>query len=212
MTFAIVRNNAIEQVLQDFDPFTVATTFTATVTTVVEGEEHTEERTETDDVQYPPGWVQGATDEQRTALGIVTVTPAGSVPEGKVVAGPSTYTLAGNVVQEVLDLADAPALSPEELIGALMGAGVAVRSTSTPALNGTYSLDPSSQANISGVAVGIASRNRLPGGGSTFNYGDAIGTNHSFTAEQFLNFATAVEDYVYAVLNGSRPATPLEIA
>jgi len=101
--------------------------------------------------------------------------------------------------------------TPQERIGALIGAGVEVHSTGTPAINALYAIDESAQQNISGVAAGIASRNRLPGGGATFNYGDFNGVNHAFTSAQFLNFASAIEDYVYALLNGDTPTTPLVI-
>lgn len=102
--------------------------------------------------------------------------------------------------------------TPQDEIGRLIAAGVEVHSTGTPAINAVYAIDQGAQSNISGVATGIASRNRLPGGGSTFNYGDIEGVNHAFTATQFLDFAAAVEDYVYALLNGGTPNTPLTIA
>lgn len=90
--------------------------------------------------------------------------------------------------------------------------GLQIQSTATPALNGTYSIDDGSQKNISGIAAGIASRNRLPGGGSTFDYPDVTVTDHAFTAQNFLDFASAVEDYVYALSKGLTPTQPVVIA
>lgn len=84
-------------------------------------------------------------------------------------------------------------------LDAALTAGVTVTSTATPALNGVYAVDPPSQANISGIATGIAARSRLPGGGSTFNYGDISGGQHAFASADFLNFADAVEDFCYAL-------------
>lgn len=110
---------------------------------------------------------------------------------------------------ELAELSPPP--TPEQIIGAIIMAGVNIVSTGTPALNGTYAIDPGAQQNISGVAAGIASRNRLPGGGSTFSYGDAVGVTHSFTAAQYLDFASAVEDYIYALANGGSPTQPLTI-
>lgn len=101
--------------------------------------------------------------------------------------------------------------TPQDQIGQLIASGVEVHSTGTPAINAVYAIDQGAQQNIGGVAAGIASRNRLPGGGSTFNYGDIEGVNHAFTATQFLDLAAAVEDYVYALLNGDHPKTPLTI-
>lgn len=105
-----------------------------------------------------------------------------------------------------------PPLSPEEQIAALIGAGLQIVSTSTPALNGTYGIGTAEQGNISGIAAGIGSRNRLPGGGQTFNYGDATNVLHAFTGPNFLNFAAAVEDFLYALEQGTPPKQPITIA
>lgn len=110
------------------------------------------------------------------------------------------------------EIAALSALSPQEQIEALIDAGLQIVSASAPALDGTYGIGSSDQGNIAGIAAGIASRNRLPGGGQTFLYGDATGTNHTFTGPQFLNFAAAAEDYLYALLQGSPPQQPITIA
>jgi hypothetical protein len=101
--------------------------------------------------------------------------------------------------------------TPAAVAGAKLAAGAAVTSTATPTLDGTYALGPAAQQMISSVAAGIAARNRVPGGGATFEYKDASGAAHSFTAQQFLDFASAIEDYVYAVVNGGSPTLPLTI-
>lgn len=85
-----------------------------------------------------------------------------------------------------------------------LNAGIAIVSTATPALNGTYGVDSASQQFISGTAAGIAARNRVPGGGATFGYGDITGAPHNFAASDFLNFADAVEDYIYAIYAAAR--------
>lgn len=89
--------------------------------------------------------------------------------------------------------------------------GLQIVSTSTPALNGTYAIDAATQQNISAVASGIASRNRVPGGGSTFNYFDMAGAPHAFSATNFLNFAAAAEDYIYALSQGTIGPQPVTI-
>lgn len=93
---------------------------------------------------------------------------------------------------------------PNATLAAALAAGLAVTSTATPALNGTYAIDAESQRFISGTAASLAARNRLPGGQSTFGYGDMTGAPHNFAAQDFLNFADAVEDYVYALYATAR--------
>lgn len=74
---------------------------------------------------------------------------------------------------------------------------VSVTSTGTPALNGTYAINDASVANIVALSTGIATQKPLPGDSSIFNYPDATNTMHAFTAANFLNFAAAIEDFVY---------------
>lgn len=116
------------------------------------------------------------------------------------------------VVGDELDAILHPPPTPEQQIEAVIAAGLQIVSTSTPSLNGTYGIGSAEQQNISGIAAGIASRNRLPGGGATFNYGDASGTLHAFNGPNFLNLASAVEDYLYALEQGSAPTQPITIA
>lgn len=75
--------------------------------------------------------------------------------------------------------------------------GVQVTSTGTPALNGTYAVDAVSQAQITSLSTGIAAGKPLPGGGSTFNYSDITGGQHAFNSTNFLDFAAAIEGYIY---------------
>lgn len=97
-------------------------------------------------------------------------------------------------------LAAKVAASAPTLLRAALAAGLTITSSATPALNGsTYAVDIDAQHKIAGVAAGIASRSRLPGGGATFAYADLAGGSHVFAAADFLNFAAAVEDYVYAL-------------
>jgi hypothetical protein len=101
---------------------------------------------------------------------------------------------------------------PRQAFAAAMAAGCRIQSTATPGLDGTYAIDQAQQQIISGISTGIAARNRVPGGGASFNYPDASGQLHAFTAADFLNFAAAIEDYVYALSNGGAPAQPVQIA
>lgn len=96
-------------------------------------------------------------------------------------------------------VAAAAANAPAQYAAALM-AGIQITSTATPSLNGTYPVDDTTQGKITGIAAGINSNKGLPGGGSTFNYPDITGTMHAFGAADFLNFAAAVETYVYGLV------------
>jgi hypothetical protein len=93
-----------------------------------------------------------------------------------------------------------------------------VTSTATPALNGTYAVDPNSRSNIIAVQTRINAGLGLPGGGTTFSYYDTSGAAHQFGTGDFTNFAKAVSDYVYElslVASGASqtlPANTLTIA
>jgi hypothetical protein len=50
---------------------------------------------------------------------------------------------------------------------------------------------------MAAISAGIAAGKPLPGGGGTFLYRDASGQPHAFAAADFLNFAVAVENYIY---------------
>lgn len=76
-------------------------------------------------------------------------------------------------------------------------ATLTIQSTGSPALNGTYAMDQGTQAQITGIAAGIAAGRGLPGGGSTFNWPDVFGQPHAFSSTNFLNFASAAESYIY---------------
>jgi hypothetical protein len=78
----------------------------------------------------------------------------------------------------------------------ILAAGLTITSTGTPSLNGTYGVGATEQANITAIASGL-NAGKVPDGGSTFEYLDATGTPHSFTSADFINFASAVMNYVY---------------
>jgi hypothetical protein len=75
--------------------------------------------------------------------------------------------------------------------------GLTVSSTSTPALNGTYSITPTAIAYVDSIVASIDAGRGLPGGQSTFIYKDSSGGSHSFSSANFLNLAVALRDYVY---------------
>ena len=120
----------------------------------------------------------------------------------------------GNIYTAPLTFGPTPVavLTPQQRAAALISAGIAIASTGTPALNGTYAIDLASKTNIDGIYTGIKNGDGVPGSGETFNYADKNGTFHQFNATSFPNFAKAVRDYLYAISQGATPDTPVQIA
>ncbi len=118
------------------------------------------------------------------------------VPAGATV---SVGMLATNV-NDVWSFATAPtvALSQAQQAAVLLAGGLAITSTSAPALNGTYPCDAATIANIDSIQLGIASGDGLPKGASTVPWFDVTHTPHAFTAGQFSAFAVAARDFVAA--------------
>lgn len=79
-------------------------------------------------------------------------------------------------------------------------AGIQLTSIATPALDGSYAVDPVTAARINGIIAGIAGGLGLPGGGGTFLWEDTSKVGRAFSETNFKNFATAVMNYTY-VLN-----------
>lgn len=117
--------------------------------------------------------------------------------DGVIEYGPLMTQNQKDAVGAVYAAHDPGKADPNVDLATKLATGIIVTSTATPALNGTYAVDEEAQRFIAGTAAGIAARNRVPGGGATFGYGDMSGVPHNFTSADFLNFADAVEDYVY---------------
>ena len=89
---------------------------------------------------------------------------------------------------------------------------VAVVSTGTPALSGTYGCAPSDQQNLAAESTFILVNGTFTAGAS-MPWLDASGTPHVFTSTaQFQAFASAIASYVTQLKLGNSPATPLTIA
>lgn len=113
----------------------------------------------------------------------------------------------------------APAASPAPTLvqqaQAALFAGVAITSTGTPALNGTYAVDSITQHKIAAVSVYILVNSKFPGGASSYAWPDVSGALHNFpSTAEWQSFATAVADYVaeldliIVTGTGSLPAAP----
>jgi hypothetical protein len=155
---------------------------------------------------------------QDGAYSLVAVTPF-SLPAGKETVGSPSYSISGGSVVETYatqTIPAAPAPTPAEIASAALAAGIAIASTSSPALNAIYSVDPGAQANVTAIVTGISAGEGLPGGNSTFDYLDMSGEPHAFTSAQFTTLAAAIRNYVYALDmygygQGSQPAASATI-
>lgn len=94
---------------------------------------------------------------------------------------------------------------------ALLRAPVAVTSTGTPALSGSYGITMQDQAHIGAEVQSIMLNGTFADGSSTVAWPDASGAVHTFSVAQFKAFATAIGAFVaacYKVLNGSSTTLP----
>ena len=83
---------------------------------------------------------------------------------------------------------------------AAMIAGVAISSTGTPAINGTYAIDQASQGKLTSEQVYIATKGSFTNGLASRSWPDANGTFHTFTSVTlFTNMAVAIAQYVDAL-------------
>ncbi len=86
------------------------------------------------------------------------------------------------------------------LLAAALAAGCQISSSSTPALNGTYAIDPASQQQVAAISLYIQVNGKFPAGETALAWPDASGVTHSFPAmASFQAFATALGDYVTAL-------------
>ncbi len=104
-------------------------------------------------------------------------------------------------------------------LAAKLSAGIALTSTGTPALNGTYALDPTSTTQIYQIGLFASQFATFPSGATTQPYPDAAGTQHTFTVPQFVAFLRAVAPLVSALqtqagvmASGGTPAWPSQSA
>lgn len=90
-------------------------------------------------------------------------------------------------------------LTPLQIATFLLNGTVSIISSSNGDLNGTYDISANSQSRITSITTGINAGKGLPGGNSTFGYADVNGAVHIFTVNTFVDFASAIENYVYDV-------------
>jgi len=101
---------------------------------------------------------------------------------------------------------------------AAIAAGVEITSSGTPTLNGTYSVDADSTADINAVITYILVNGNFPGNSSTMKWADVDGDFHTFNdVATFKAFASAIANYVAQVTiygaggGGSLPSNQIAI-
>lgn len=84
-------------------------------------------------------------------------------------------------------------------LSAALAAGIAITSTSLPAVNATYALDAVSTAQIFQIGTYAHSFGVFPNGGTTLAYPDSAGVPMTFTLAVFVAFLQAVAPLVDAI-------------
>lgn len=113
-----------------------------------------------------------------------------------------------------VDITPAPPAGPtvlQQQASAALFAGIQLTSIATPALDGSYAVDPGTVARINGIIATIAGGLGLPGGGATFLWKDTSGGDRAFSQTNFKNFAAAVMNYSYTlnrIIGGTVLALP----
>ena len=112
----------------------------------------------------------------------------------------------------------APVATPAQGANAMLAQGCQIVSTGTPALNGTYALDPATQSRIQAEIISILVNGTFTNGGTTIAWPDVSGAAHSCTIAQFKALATALGGCVTTLIgiaqanSGTLPTQPVTIA
>ena len=107
----------------------------------------------------------------------------------------------------------------ERNLQAALVSGLTVNGTGTPAIDGTFAVNPTTQGKIAAVEVYILKNGLFPGGGSTYPWPTVSGTFVTFPSTTvYQNWATAIANYVSAIDiviasdTGSLPSSTVTIA
>jgi hypothetical protein len=91
-----------------------------------------------------------------------------------------------------------PPLTPAQAADAALVSPVTVQCVTLPGLDGEYANNTASRQAMTGVVAQINAGLGLPGGGATFNWPDAAGGERLWPEVEFVAFASAVTQFVYA--------------
>ncbi len=134
---------------------------------------------------------------QDGAYSLVNVTPF-VPPGGQIATGAPSYAIdgQGRVSQSFATTSAAPSTALAQYSAAI-AVGIAITSTGTPALSGTYALDPGTMQALYNLGTYIATNGTYPAGNATLNWPDLAGTVHTFgITSTFKAFVKALQDYV----------------
>lgn len=139
--------------------------------------------------------------------------PDGTLPAGAIICTEAQYKGGYVNVGGVPTIPTPPAPTLAQQAAAAINAGVAITSTGTPALDGTYACDDSMQAKINRVAAFIALNGKFPASLTEMPWPDMSGAIHLFpTTATFQAFASVVASYVVeldAVVMGVSTTLPV---
>jgi hypothetical protein len=148
--------------------------------------------------------VQFADSTQTTIVAYYAGPQPASVPNQGVVTvsdlrWAAYYATLTASIQQALPLPTTP-LGPTlaQQAASALSAGLAITSTGTPALNGTYACNPAMQQNMASMynLIQRAGGNAFPGGLTSLPWPVAGGTVTFNSVAEFLAMETAVGDYV----------------
>ena len=141
---------------------------------------------------------------------VVAAAPAGPPAPGMIWAPAAPVLVSGMLTQQWTQVA-APVRTPQEQASAILQAGCAVTSASTPALNATYPLDATHLDDLTALVAGISAGQGLPNGASTVTLFDATGAAHAFNSTQLVALGAALRNVFYGcqmVIGGQSTTVP----
>ena len=155
-------------------------------------------------------------DASNTAFTGSGYTPDGTLPAGAIAC---TQDQAQNFAAYALSngaiVAAAPAVIAAQQfaadVAALASGTVAVKSTSTSALDGSYTITAQDQQHLNVEVVSLMLNGTFTDGTPSVAWPDAKGVVHTFDAAQFKAFATAIGSFVAACIKcqvGTSTALP----
>jgi len=98
--------------------------------------------------------------------------------------------------------------TPSVIAQQLLGGGLAVTSTATAALSGTYECSPMALAALSAEADSLTrNAGTFVDGGTSVNWPDAAGAGHNFSVAQFGTLINAVNRFVVECYQYSKGLT-----
>jgi hypothetical protein len=112
---------------------------------------------------------------------------------GDILRGPGVSDGQWALVQAVYAAHDPTKVDPIMAAAALLAAGLAIISSGTPSLNGTYGCSPQDEVNATGLQAAVAA-GVFPG-----FYRDQAGIRHVMTGSQFTTVAAAIMTFIVVV-------------